>query len=82
MDFVPAPHLAPSDLSRLRAHAIGCFVVGFVASVGTMLLAMMAKVGPQIFTYVTMFFALVTLVSVIAGIGLFIVMLFKRGVDA
>lgn len=62
---------------RLRDHASACFAVGFVASIATMIFAMTAKVGPQAFTYLTWLMAAVTIVSVVAGIGLFAVCMLK-----
>lgn len=53
--------------TKLRDHSIGAFAVAFTASIATLLMAMMAKVGPAIFTQLTIGLAVVTMLALAAG---------------
>jgi hypothetical protein len=54
-------------LVNLRSHAFGALVVGFAASVTTMLIGHMAKVGPEFFTALTLACGAVTLLLLAAA---------------
>lgn len=63
---------------KLRDHAIGALVVSFVASVATLLMTMMAKVGPEIFTQLTIGMAVVTMLALAASAVLLAVLILKK----
>lgn len=61
---------------KLRDHAIGALAVSFAASVATLL--MMAKVGPEIFTQLTLGMAVVTMLAVAASACMLAVLILKK----
>lgn len=62
---------------KLRDHAIGALAVAFAASIATLFMAMMAKVGPAIFTQLTTGLAVVTMLAVAASALMLAVLVFK-----
>lgn len=67
----------PINLMRLRDHTIGALAVAFVASLATLLLSVMAKVGPRIFTHITVGMAVVTILAIAASAFMLAVLIFK-----
>ncbi len=70
--------MATIDTYRLKSHAFGAAVVGFVAGIATMMMAYFARVGPEIFTQLTVGLAILTVLAVTAAAILSVVLILKQ----
>ena len=63
---------------KLRDHTIGALAVAFVASLATMALSMMAKVGPVIFSHLTVGLGVITCIAVAAAAVMLAILVLKQ----
>jgi len=59
---------------ELRSHAFGAVIVAFVASLATLAMAQMAKVGPQVFEWMTIGLGALTMLCIGAAAIMFAVL--------
>ena len=63
---------------KLRDHAFGAFAVAFFASIGTLLMSVMAKVGPVIFSHLTVVLGVFTCLAVAAAMVMLAIIVWKQ----
>ncbi len=66
------------NILKLRDHAFGAFAVAVLASIGTLLMSMMAKVGPEIFSQLTIGLGVVTCLAVAAATVMLAIIVWKQ----
>lgn len=66
------------NVLALRDHAFGSVVVAFVSSICTMMMAYLARVGPEQFSLLTMAFGVVTMVALAASAVMTALLIYKQ----
>jgi hypothetical protein len=66
------------NLDKLRSHAIGALAVGFAASIATLIIGYMAKIGPPVFNHLMVGLGAFTLLCVAAGLLMGAIVIYKR----